>query len=130
MRDRNAEKVLEDEPTIDRRTSLLKEAGDSRRAGQRFGVFALRTLPKKIRDVKAYTNSGVCTETLERTIRRSKSTIKSIQINPLDAEALRLGKDAAAHASMKSGGWTHGKLPRLIKDKEIAIRSSNKTGCD
>jgi tetratricopeptide (TPR) repeat protein len=45
-----------------------------------------------------------------------------IEINPLDAEALRLGKDAAAHASMKSGGWTEAESYRdLIKDKEMAI---------
>jgi len=40
----------------------------------------------------------------------------------LDAEAVRLGKDAAAHASMKSGGWTQAESYRdLIKDKEVAI---------
>jgi tetratricopeptide (TPR) repeat protein len=44
------------------------------------------------------------------------------EINPLDAEALRLGKDASAHASMKSGGWTEAESYRdLIKDKEAAI---------
>src|SRR5207245_10894514 len=45
-----------------------------------------------------------------------------IEINPLDAEALRLGKDAAARASMQSGGWTQAESYRdLIKDKEMAI---------
>jgi tetratricopeptide (TPR) repeat protein len=44
------------------------------------------------------------------------------EINPLDAEARRLGKDASAHASMKSGGWTEAESYRdLIKDKEAAI---------
>ena len=43
-------------------------------------------------------------------------------INPLDAEALRLGKDASARASMKRGGWTQAESYRdLIKDKEEAI---------
>jgi tetratricopeptide (TPR) repeat protein len=43
-------------------------------------------------------------------------------INPLDGEALRLGKDASARASMKSGGWTQAATYRdLIKDKEVAI---------
>src|SRR5207248_7001430 len=43
-------------------------------------------------------------------------------IDPLDAEAFRLGKDASAHASMKRGGWTQAESYRdLIKDKEIAI---------
>src|SRR4029450_11750231 len=43
-------------------------------------------------------------------------------IDPLDAEALRLGKDASAHASMKRGGWTQAESYRdLIKDKDVAI---------
>jgi tetratricopeptide (TPR) repeat protein len=44
-----------------------------------------------------------------------------IEINPLDAEALRLGKDASARASMSSGGWTQAESYRdLIKDKGVA----------
>ena len=40
-------------------------------------------------------------------------------INPLDAQALRLGKDASARASMKRGGWTQAETYRdLIKDKD------------
>src|SRR5207249_10253166 len=40
----------------------------------------------------------------------------------LDAEALRLGKDASARASMTTGGWTQAVSYRdLIKDKEIAV---------
>ena len=51
-----------------------------------------------------------------------------IEINPLDAQALRLGKDAAAHASMKSGGWTQAESYRdLIKDKEMAISLEQQT---
>ena len=43
-------------------------------------------------------------------------------INPLDAQALGLGKDASARASMKRGGWTQAESYRdLIKDKEEAI---------
>src|SRR4029453_11613656 len=50
------------------------------------------------------------------------------EINPLDAEALRLGKDASAHASMKSGGWTEAESYRdLIKDKEGAISLEQKS---
>jgi tetratricopeptide (TPR) repeat protein len=44
------------------------------------------------------------------------------EINPLDVEAHRLGKNASARASMKSGGWTQAESYRdLIKDKEIAV---------
>ena len=47
---------------------------------------------------------------------------KLSEIDPTDAEALRLGKDAAAHASMKTGGWTQAESYRdLIKDKEAAV---------
>lgn len=43
-------------------------------------------------------------------------------INPVDAQALRLGKDASARASMKRGGWTQAESYRdLIKDKDEAI---------
>src|SRR5205085_5605946 len=46
---------------------------------------------------------------------------KLSELNPMDAEAARLGKDAAARASMKTGGWTQAESYRdLIKDKEIA----------
>jgi hypothetical protein len=33
-------------------------------------------------------------------------------IDPSDAEALRLGKDAAALATMKTGGWSQAKSYR------------------
>jgi tetratricopeptide (TPR) repeat protein len=43
-------------------------------------------------------------------------------IDPLDAQSLRLGKDASARASMKRGGWTQAESYRdLIKDKDEAI---------
>src|SRR5205823_7482584 len=43
-------------------------------------------------------------------------------VNPLDAQSLRLGKDASARASMKRGGWAEAETYRdLIKDKDEAI---------
>src|SRR2546423_12524681 len=43
-------------------------------------------------------------------------------IDPADAAAMRLGKDASARDSMKSGGWGAGERYRdLIKDKEAAV---------
>jgi tetratricopeptide (TPR) repeat protein len=43
-------------------------------------------------------------------------------IAPMDAEAVRLGKDASARASMTTGGWTKAESYRdLIKDKELAV---------
>ena len=47
---------------------------------------------------------------------------KITEIDPADAEANRLGKDAAARASMKTGGWTRAESYRdLIRDKEGAV---------
>src|SRR5207248_9247939 len=41
---------------------------------------------------------------------------------PGDAVAARLGKDAAARASMKSGGWASAESYRdLIKDRDMAV---------
>jgi tetratricopeptide (TPR) repeat protein len=48
-------------------------------------------------------------------------------IAPLDAEAVRLGKDASARASMTTGGWTQAESYRdLIKDKEMAVSLEQK----
>jgi tetratricopeptide (TPR) repeat protein len=47
---------------------------------------------------------------------------KITEIDPLDANALRLGKDASARASRSSGGWARAESYReLIKDKDVAI---------
>jgi tetratricopeptide (TPR) repeat protein len=44
------------------------------------------------------------------------------ETDPTDADAQRLGKDASARGSMKTGGWTQAESYRdLIKDKEVAI---------
>ena len=43
------------------------------------------------------------------------------EIDPLDLDAVKLGKDASARASMKRGGWTEAESYRdLIKNKEVA----------
>src|SRR5204862_5465246 len=87
------------------------------------GVLALRTLlEENSRDVKALHEVGWLYRELGENDQEVEVYNQIIEINPLDAEALRLGKDAAAHASMKSGGWTEAESYRdLIKDKEMAI---------
>ena len=100
----------------------LKEAATA--AGwQEIGVFALRTLlEENSRDVKALHELGRLYRERGENDQEVEVYNQIIEINPLDAEALRLGKDAAAHASMKSGGWTQAESYRdLIKDKEMAI---------
>src|SRR5438105_2963534 len=116
------EKVLEDEPYNRQANMALKEAATA--AGwQEIGVFALRTLlEENSRDVKALHELGRLYRERGENDQEVEVYNQIIEINPLDAEALRLGKDAAAHASMKSGGWTQAESYRdLIKDKEMAI---------
>ncbi len=49
------------------------------------------------------------------------------EINPSDLDALKLGKDASAAASMTGGGWESAESYRdLIKDKEEAISLEQK----
>jgi tetratricopeptide (TPR) repeat protein len=116
------EKVLEEAPYNRQANLVLKEA--ARAAGwPEIGVFALRTLlEENPRDVKVLHELGRLFHELGESDREVEIYNQITEINPLDAEALRLGKDASAHASMKSGGWTEAESYRdLIKDKEAAI---------
>lgn len=116
------EKVLEDEPYNRHANLALKEAGTA--AGwPEIGVFALRTLLEESpRDVKVLHELGRLYRGLGQNDQEVEAYNQIVEINPLDAEALRLGKDAAARASMQSGGWTQAESYRdLIKDKEMAI---------
>ena len=116
------EKILEEEPYNRQANLVLKEAALA--AGwSELGVFALRTLlEENPRDVKVLHELGRLYHELGESDREVEIYNQITEINPLDAEALRLGKDASAHASMKSGGWTEAESYRdLIKDKEAAI---------
>jgi tetratricopeptide (TPR) repeat protein len=116
------EKILEEEPYNRQANLVLKEAALA--AGwPEIGVFALRTLlEENQRDVKVLHELGRLYHELGESDGEVEIYNQITEINPLDAEALRLGKDASAHASMKSGGWTEAESYRdLIKDKEAAI---------
>ena len=116
------EKALEKEPYNRRANLVLKEAALA--AGwPEIGVFALRTLlEENPRDVKVLHELGRLYRQLGDHDQEVEIYNQVTAINPLDAEALRLGKEASAHASMKRGGWTQAESYRdLIKDKEIAI---------
>jgi tetratricopeptide (TPR) repeat protein len=116
------EKVLENEPYNQQANLALKQAATAG-GWLEIGVFALRTLlEENPRDVKVLHELGRLYHELGENDQEVEVYNQIIEINPLDAEALRLGKDAAAHASMKSGGWTQAESYRdLIKDKEMAI---------
>jgi tetratricopeptide (TPR) repeat protein len=116
------EKVLEKEPYNRQANLVLKEAAIA--AGwPEIGVFALRTLlEENPRDVKVLHELGRLHHELGESEREVEVYNQIIEVNPLDAEALRLGKDASAHASMTTGGWTQAVSYRdLIKDKETAV---------
>ena len=116
------EKILEKEPYNRQANLVLKEAAVA--AGwPEIGVFALRTLlEENPRDVKVLHELGRLHHELGESDREVEIYNQITEINPLDAEALRLGKDASAHASMTTGGWTQAVSYRdLIKDKEMAV---------
>jgi tetratricopeptide (TPR) repeat protein len=116
------EKVLEDEPYNRQANLALKEAAVA--AGwPEIGVFALRTvLEEKPNDAKILHELGRLYHDLGESQHEVEIYNKLSEVDPTDAEATRLGKDAAARASMKTGGWTQAESYRdLIKDKSVAV---------
>ena len=116
------EKVLEDEPYNRQANLVLKEAALAV-GWPEIGVFALRTLlEENPRDVKLLHELGRLYHQLGDSDQEVEVYNQITEIDPLDAEALRLCKDASARASMKRGGWTQAESYRdLIKDKEEAV---------
>src|SRR5205823_3029529 len=116
------EKVLEEEPYNRQANLALKEAAVA--AGwPEIGVFALRTLlEENPRDVKLLHELGQLYHQTGQSEDEAEVYNRITEIDPLDADALRLGKDASARASMSAGGWTQAESYReLIKDKDVAI---------
>jgi tetratricopeptide (TPR) repeat protein len=116
------EKVLEEEPYHRQANLVLKEAAVA--AGwPEVGIFALRTfLEEHPRDVKVLRELGQLYHELGQSEQEVEVYNQLTEIDPLDAAALRLGKDASARASMTTGGWTQAESYRdLIKDKEVAV---------
>jgi predicted Zn-dependent protease len=111
------EKVLENEPYNRQANLALKEAAIA--AGwPEIGVFALRTvLEEKPHDAKILRELGRLYHDLGESDHEVEVYDRLSAIDPTDAEAARLGKDAAARASMKTGGWSQAESYRnLIKD--------------
>jgi tetratricopeptide (TPR) repeat protein len=116
------EKVLEEEPYNRQANLVLKEAAVA--AGwPEIGVFALQTLlEENPRDVKLLHELGQLYHATGQSEQEVEAYNRITEIDPLDASALRLGKDASARASMSAGGWMQAESYReLIKDKEAAI---------
>lgn len=115
------EKVLEEEPYNRQANLALKEAAVA--AGwPEIGVFALRTLlEENPRDLKLLHELGRLYHQTGQSDEEVLVYNLITEIDPLDAAALRLGKDASARASMSTGGWTQAESYReLIKDKDVA----------
>jgi predicted Zn-dependent protease len=116
------EKVLEEEPYNRQANLVLKEAAVA--AGwPEVGVFALNTLlEENPSDVKVLHELGRLHHQLGQNDQEVEVYNRITEIDPVDAEAVRLGKDASARASMQTGGWTQAESYRdLIKDKELAV---------
>jgi len=116
------EKVLEDEPYNRQANLVLKQAAMA--AGwPEIGVFALQTLlEKKVGDTRILHELGRLYHELGESEKEVEVYNKISEIDPADTEANRLGKDASAHASIMSGGWTRAESYRdLIKDKGSAV---------
>jgi tetratricopeptide (TPR) repeat protein len=116
------EEILEGEPYNRQANLLLKEAAMA--AGwSEIAVFALQTLlEENPRDAKVLNELGRLYHDLGDYEHEVEIYNQLIAIDPLDAQSLRLGKDASARASMKRGGWTQAESYRdLIKDKDEAI---------
>ncbi|CAN5185411.1 hypothetical protein BH20VER2_BH20VER2_01310 [soil metagenome] len=116
------EKVLEDEPYNRQANMLLKEAAVA--AGwPEIGVLALETLlEEKPRDTKILHELGRLYHQTGESDKEVEVYNRITEADPTDGEALRLGKDASARASMTTGGWTQAESYRdLIKDKDLAV---------
>jgi tetratricopeptide (TPR) repeat protein len=116
------ERVLEAEPYNKQANLALKEAAAA--AGWlETAVFALQTfLEENPRDTKVLHELARLYHDLGESEREVEVYNRISAIDPADAAAVRLGKDASARGSMKSGGWGAAESYRdLIKDKEAAV---------
>jgi tetratricopeptide (TPR) repeat protein len=116
------EKVLEDEPYNRQANLVLKDAAVA--AGwPEIGAFALQTLlEENPKDTKLLHQLARVYHAMKDSEHEVEVYNRISDIDPLDADAVRLGKDASARSSMTTGGWTQAETYRdLIKDKEAAV---------
>src|SRR6266508_1556660 len=116
------EEVLKGEP-YNRQANLLLKKAALAGGWSEIGVFALKTLlEENPRDAKVLNELGRLYHEIGDHENEVEIYNQLTAVNPLDAQSLRLGKDASARASMKRGGWTQAESYRdLIKDKDEAI---------
>jgi tetratricopeptide (TPR) repeat protein len=118
------EKVLEEDPLNPQANLVLKDAAVG--AGwPEIGLFALRTLlEENPRDVKLLHALGQLHHRMGQSEQEVAVYNQITDIDPQNAAALRLGKDASARAAMSAGGWIEAKSYReLIKKNELEGRN-------
>jgi tetratricopeptide (TPR) repeat protein len=116
------EKVLETGPYNSQANMLLKDAAVAADYPE-IAIFAMETLLEEDpRDVKVLHELGRLYHQFDQSDKAVEVYNRISEIDPIDLEAVKLGKDASARASMKGGGWTEAESYRdLIKDKEAAV---------
>ena len=100
-------------------------------------VFALQTLlEEKARDTELLHELGRVYHELGENGKEVEIYNRITEIDPLDAEASRLGRDASARSSIQTGRWTQAESYReLIKDTKAAVFLEQQSrlvlaGCD
>jgi tetratricopeptide (TPR) repeat protein len=122
------EKVLETGPYNPQANMLLKDAAIAADYPE-IAIFAMETLlENEPNDVKVLHELGRLYHRYDRSDKAVEVYNRIAEVNPLDLEAVKLGKDASARASMQKGGWTEAESYRdLIKDKEVAVSLEQQT---
>jgi tetratricopeptide (TPR) repeat protein len=122
-----AEKNLENDPGNAQINHLLKEAAKA--AGlPEVAAFALETIIEaNPNDTKTMHELGEYYLTMGDADKAVAIYSKIAEANPADLVAVKRSKDAAATATMKSGGWNEAKSYRdLMKDKDEAVSLEQK----
>jgi tetratricopeptide (TPR) repeat protein len=116
------EKVLEAGPYNPQANMLLKDAAIAADYPE-IAIFAMETLLESDpKDLKVLHELGRLYHRYEQSDKAVDVYNRISEIAPTDLEALKLGKDASARASMKEGGWGEAESYRdLIKDKDVAV---------
>lgn len=113
------EKVLENEPYHCQANLVLKEAAVA--AGwPEIAGFALHTvLEERPQDTRVLHQLARLYHDLGESEKEMEAYLRITAIDPADAEAVRLGRDAAAEASMKTGAWAIKSTSRNSREREV-----------
>jgi len=116
------EKILEADPHNAQANQILREAAMAADLPET-ATFALETIvdgnPKDTKTMHELAKHFLKTDQPDRAVEVYN---KITEVTPTDLAAIKAGKDAAARASMKTGGWETAESYRdIIKDKDTAV---------